>query len=270
MKSFTEILTSNQFIEGQGQSYSLDQGWMQGRAVYGGLSTALCLHGTLAQIDNLPPLRSVSVNFIGPASEEVYVKSQILRQGKSVSFVRAELMGENGLINNTLFSFGAERASKLDQIFSDPRKVPNPASLQNFFPENKFNPKENVGPPSFTQHFEVRMLKGSWPFSGSDSSSLELWVKHKDTAANDLVALLALADMPPPAVSPLFKTFAPISSMSWMMNLLSDDLSNESGWWLLGVYAEHASQGYSSQNMTIHNDKGELVVVGRQNVAVFY
>ncbi|MEM6628266.1 MAG: thioesterase family protein [Bacteroidota bacterium] len=270
MKSFSEILQTSQFVEGQGQTFFLDESWMQGRAIYGGLSTALCLHGSLKQLGNLPPLRSASVNFVGPASSEVYVKSSILRQGKSVSFVQAELIGEAGPINTVIFCFGAPRPSKLDAVYHISREVIRPESAAPFFPESNPIPIKNGGRPAFTQHFETRLVKGSRPFSGAKEPSFELWVKHKDNTANDITALVALADMPPPAVLPLFETFAPISTMSWMFNILREDLTNESGWWLLGVYAEHASQGYSSQNMIIRNDKGALVLVGRQNVALFY
>lgn len=61
---------------------------MQGRAIYGGLSTTLCLDGVLKQVEDLSPLRSASVNFFGPANEEVYVRCTILRQGRSVTFHR--------------------------------------------------------------------------------------------------------------------------------------------------------------------------------------
>ena len=270
MKVFSEIFQTSQFVEGRGQTYYLDESWMQGRAIYGGLSTAICLDGAMKQLGDLPPLRSASINFIGPASKEVYVQCTVLRRGKSVTFVQADLMGESGLITHTVFSFGAARDSQLEETYYPLGELVDPESAASFFPEKGFVAAPNGGRPAFTQHFDVRIVKGSRPFSGAENPSFELWVKHKDPAAKDIVALVALADMPPPAVLPVFKSFAPISSMSWMFNVLKPDLTNDSGWWLMGVYAENASQGYSSQNMTICNDQGELVMVGRQNVAVFY
>ena len=270
MKSFSEILQSSRLVEGRGQTFVLDTSWMQGRAIYGGLSTALCLHGIFEQLGELPPLRSTSINFLGPASIEVYVKAKILRRGKSVAFVETELLGEKGLICKAIFCFGAARESKLAEVYLDFYEVPKPALAESFFPEEGFLPIENGGRPAFTQHFDARLIKGSRPFSGAPKPSFELWVKHKDLLATDITALVALADMPPPGVLPVFESAAPISTMSWMFNILTNDLSNASGWWLLGVYSEHASEGYSSQNMTIRNDRGELVLVGRQNVAIFY
>ena len=270
MQSFHEILQSGQFIKGQGQTYTLDKSWMQGRAIYGGLSTALCLDGVLKQVEDLPPLRSASVNFVGPASEEVNVRCMVLRRGRSVAFVQAELIGDQGLITHVVFSFGAARESKLDEVYLASREISNPESAEPFFPGDKMKPGGPEGRPAFTQHFETRLVKGNRPFSGAAYPSFEVWVKHKDATATDITALVALADMPPPGILPVFKTIAPISSMTWMFNILEENLASDSGWWFLTVQSEHAKQGYSSQNMSIRNDKGDLVLVGRQNVALFY
>ena len=59
--------------------------------------------------------------------------------------------------------------------------------------------------------------------------------------------------MPPPAVLPMFKEFAPISSMTWMMNFLKEDISTEDGWWLMRSAADHSRDGYSSQDMQVWN-----------------
>ena len=270
MTSFSDILQAAKFVEEQGYTYSLEKSWMQGRAIYGGLSTSLCLHGVLQQHPDLPPLRSVNVNFIGPASPDVYVKSSVLRRGKSVAFIQGELWGEAGLITQAVFGFGAERKSRLDAVYSEPRQVIHLERAEPFFPTEGPFSLEGGSRPAFTQHFEVRLIKGNRPFTGANEPSFELWVKHKDAQAKGLLALVALADMSPPGVLPVFTEFAPISSLSWMFNLIKTDLSNESGWWLMKTEAEHARHGYSSQDMKIWNDKGELVVVGRQNVAIFY
>ena len=271
MNPFSEILRSSQFIEGRGQKYTLDKSWMQGRAIYGGLSTALCLDGVRKQCKDLPPLRSVNVNFIGLASSEVFVKCSVLRRGKSVTFVQAELHGEKGLVSHIVFCFGAPRESKLEAVYHiPPLAAVDPESAGVFFSEEGSLPIEGVGRPAFTKHFDARLASGNRPFSGAEQPSFEVWVRHRDELANDVIALVALADMPPPAIIPLLKNFPPISSMTWMFNIVNRDLATDSGWWLLGVYAEHASQGYSSQNMTVRNDRGELVIVGRQNIAVFY
>lgn len=271
---FTDILASSIVDDQKGRVYSLDASWMQGRAIYGGLSAALCYDAVCRSFNDLPMLRSANISFVGPASEVVWAQVSTLRRGKSVAFIQADLIGESGLITRAVFGFGAKRASQLDEVYYDLQHASvSPEECEDFFvaPEGASTLRsESSGPPSFTQHFDARLAAGSRPFSGAQSPSFELWVKHRDSAANDMTALIALADMPPPAVLPLAQTLAPISSMTWMFNILTDDIANVSRWWLMGLFAEHASQGYSSQNMTIHNDRGELVIAGRQNVAIFF
>ena len=106
--------------------------------------------------------------------------------------------------------------------------------------------------------------------SGSKEIEHYIWARNRDTAAAGITALLGLADMPPPAVLPMFEEFAPISSMTWMLNFLVDTPQTQDGWWLMRSAAEHAKDGYSSQDMQVWNTDMEMVITGRQNVAIFY
>ena len=112
MTLFTDLLAASQLGD-DSCTYAISEDWMQGRAIYGGLSTALCLDACLKCYPDLPPLRSANVNFVGPASEELSVIVKVLRRGKSVAFVEAQLQGEAGLVTSAVFSFGAGRESSL-------------------------------------------------------------------------------------------------------------------------------------------------------------
>ncbi len=68
---------------------------------------------------------------------------------------------------------------------------------------------------------------------------------------------------------PKFTEMAPISSMTWMVNVLTDEPKTRDGWWLLESRAEHAADGYSSQDMLVWNRDGDLVIAGRQSVTIF-
>jgi len=124
--------------------------------------------------------------------------------------------------------------------------------------------------PAFALNYDCRLAKGGHPVSGSTDHEHYIWVRHKDRQATDITALLGIADMPPPAVLPMFKEFAPVSSMTWMVNFLQTEVATNDGWWLMRSAAEHARSGYSSQDMQVWNANGELIVSGRQCVAVFY
>lgn len=260
--SFSELL-NELTLDSQGRwAITITENWMQGRTTYGGLSTALCLEAVLKEHKELPPLRSAQVNFTGPVGGDVTIKISTLRQGRSVRYLLAELTGENGLAVHAVFCFGVTRESKLSEHFTLKPNIPSQEQSEDFF---SFGPA-----PAFTQNYQCRLAKGGKPISGSNQHEHYLWVKHQDNNANSLSALVGIADMPPPAVLPMFKEFAPISSMTWMMNFLSEDLSSDNGWWLLRSCAEHVENGYSSQDMQVWNTDGNLIITGRQNVAIFY
>lgn len=241
---------------------SIPESWMQGRTTYGGLSAALCLAATQKNHPQLPPLRSALINFVGPAGGAYEVSTTVLREGKSVVTIRCELVSQGQVATHAVFSFGASRESRLDESFTAAPNQPSAAESRDFFEQGQG--------PSFTRYFDSRLASGALPISGSEDNELFMWTRHTDRQATDIVALIGLADMPPPAVLPMFTEFAPISSMTWMVNVLQEDLSTEDGWWLLRSAAENAQHGYSSQDMQVWNSKGDLVISGRQSVTLFY
>lgn len=261
-KSFSELLSSLEQTAEQLSTVSVTQNWMQGRTTYGGLSAALCYQAVVNDFPNLPTLRSAQVSFIGPVGGDVSVSTKVMRQGRSVSYVSAELFGEKGLAAHAVFCFGESRESRLNEHFTTPPNVPSVEDSIDFF-DSGFG-------PSFANNYDCLLAQGGHPISGSNADEHFIWVRHKDEQANDLAALIGIADMPPPAVLPMFKEFAPISSMTWMMNFLKQDIATEDGWWLMRSAAEHASEGYSSQDMQVWNKAGDLIITGRQNVAIFY
>jgi len=260
--SFSELLGSLTQVAEQQSLITVTDNWMQGRTTYGGMSAALCYQAVVNDFPDLPPLRSAQINFIGPVGGEVSVSTKIMRQGRSVAYLCAEMTGEKGLATQAVFCFGARRESRMNENFSSTPKVPSIEDSSNFF-DSDFG-------PSFAKNYDCLLAKGGHPISGSDAHEHFIWVRHKDKQANDLAALIGIADMPPPAVLPMFKEFAPISSMTWMMNFLKEDIHTEDGWWLVRSAAEHARNGYSSQDMQVWNKAGDLVIAARQNVAVFY
>lgn len=258
--SFSALL-SGAVIEDDALRLSIPDTWLQGRTTYGGLSAALCLEAAMRAYPELPPLRSANISFIGPAGGAVEGRARALRQGKSVSYIEADLSTEAGLATRGVFAFGAARASMFDRTFTPPPEAPAPDDCEPFIPKG-------MG-PKFATHFDTRLAKGARPVTNSDQFDHFLWVRHEDRDATGPVALLALADMPPPAVLPMFPHFKPISTMTWHLNVLVEAPISEDGWWLLQSRGEHARNGYSSQDMLIWNSNLDLVVAGRQNVAIF-
>lgn len=249
--------------DGDDFTVNLTEDWLQGRTAYGGLSASLCVEGALREMGDLPPLRSAQFAFIGPAAGELRIRPTLLRRGKSTAFVSVDLTGEAGLATRALLCFGAPRASTLSHPAQRAATVPPPDKCEDFF--------RYAGPHlKFTQHFDGRLAAGLPPFSRSGAPDMTLWLRHRDDRLKPaIVPLLALADAPPPASFVLFETFAPISTMTWAVDVLTEELTTEDGWWLVRTSADHAAHGYSGQTMSIWNAQGEPVLAARQNVAVF-
>ena len=259
---FTELLNSMRAGENGTQNVNIPSGWAQGQSTYGGLTAALGLETVSRAFGDLPPLRSAMVNFIGAAGGELRVQPEMIRQGRSMTVAQADVIAEKGLATRSTFSFGIARESAFDETHLPVPDLPEPKDAQPYF--------SGLALPTFTQFFDSRLAKGGMPRSGSDQTNHFIWVRFEETIEPSMVSLLALADMPPPAMMPKFTEFKPISSLTWMVNVLQENPQPyKDGWWLLQSRAEHAAQGYSSQDMLVWGADLKPVIAGRQLVAIY-
>jgi acyl-CoA thioesterase len=240
----------------------LPSDWLQGRTAYGGLSAALCLEAALRSAPDLPPLRSAQFAFVGPASGDLNIKAVTLRRGKSTVFTQVDLEGDHGLAVRGILCFGAARESALAHV---DLPIPVIAAAENC-PDYFTLPDL----PNFMRHFDGRLAAGAKPVTPGAAPEMLVWLRHRDDdAADNFVSLLALADALPPAAMVLFKTMAPISTMTWSIDILTDSTVSQKGWWLTQCKAETANAGYSAQSMVIWDATGLPVLAARQNVAIF-
>lgn len=260
MTTFTEALAGFRIEDGS-LNGAAPEGWGQGRTLYGGMTAALALHAALRLEAIDAPLRSALVAFVGPAEGALEARVDVLRRGRNVSFLSVDVRAEKGVAARCVFAFGGARPSMFDHQFASmPEGLPAPQAAREIM--------RNSG-PGFAQRFEVRHARGERPFSSAASPGSALWVRHRDRAASWPEGIVALADMPPPAVLPMFREFAPISSMTWQLNLLIDEPPPPDAFLLLDTRAENAAHGYASQDMFIWTEDGRLVGAGRQSVAIF-
>ena len=237
--------------------------WMQGRTVYGGMTAALCLQAIRNEHSDLPPLRSAHITFAGPVAGDVAITTRVLRQGKSASFLTADLISEAGFGTHATFCFGADRPS---------------TKHQTRFPMPEVRTPDDIGPqlhegsmrPHFTQHFDMLLAAGSPPMSGSNEAETAFWLKAKagDYSALD-VGLLALSDTPPPAALSLYDQFTPLSTMTWAIDIMSTDLASPDGWYLAQLKATTVADGYSTQSMGLWTSNGRPILASQQCVALF-
>ncbi len=261
MTTYSELLAGLKRHEDGRVETSVSPDWMQGRTTYGGLTAALCLEAAKGLVDDLP-LRSAQVAFVGPSGGEVFLKPTLLRRGKNTAFVSVDMTQEHGFASQCIFAFGKARESSLDFQDLPMPDVPGPEAAQSFFRE---------GPrPGFTNNFNMKGVLGDAPITGSEQCSIGLWMRHKDeNAPLNATKVLALADAPPPAALSMLKMPAPISSMTWMAEFLTEDITTEDGWFFALHTADTATNGYSSQAMTLWNSRREPILIGRQTITVF-
>lgn len=232
--------------------------WLQGRTSYGGLSSALALHAAQAIEPDLPPLRSAQIAFIGPLSGDVTVTATKLRRGRTAAFIQSDVNSDAGLGLRATFVFMSDQPSRID-LAGGLASAHRPPAL---------DAKLYTGPDEFfTGNFNFLDLKNAAP----GDAELLRWARLRDRRHLDsMVEVLAVADaLPPAAFKLLGKGPAPISSLTWIVNLLTPAPVTTDGWWLLAAKSDHARNGCSSQTMMIWNADGVAVAQGMQSVAIF-
>jgi acyl-CoA thioesterase len=236
--------------------------WRQGRTLYGGISAALCLEAVIRDYPDVPPLRSAQIAFVGPASGEAAMQTQLLRRGKSAAFVACDLTSDDAVMTRALFCFGGNRDTGALAAAGPPVDLPGPDMATAFFDTDRR--------PVFAQHFDMRRASGPLPLSGAETADICFWARHVDPdAPGNAVSLLALADAAPPAAMAMLTSVTAISTMTWTIDILDPSYLSRSGWWLCRSTAETNADGYSAQSMAIWTETGAPVALGRQTVAIF-
>lgn len=259
MTSYTDLIAAMAPADA-GFTAQVTDDWRQGRTTYGGLSAALCLEAALKAVPDAPPLRSGQFAFIGPAAGALEIRTEVLRRGKSTLFMGVDLVGEQGPATRAILAFGAARESRLDHLDLPAPATVAPEAAPDFFPEGRG--------PNFTRQFEFKTAGGT-PIGAAGLPDFLVWIRHRDPAARSLAALVALADALPPAAITLFPEHAPISTMTWSLDVLAQPRLDDDGWRLMKSRADTALDGYSAQDMAVWDRAGTPLIVARQNVAVF-
>jgi len=249
-----------------GDAFVIDapEDWAQGRTLYGGMTAALLYEAVKRALGDLGPLRSAQLTFIGPASGSLRFTTSLLRRGRSSALVAAECSSADGPAARATFVFGAARESKVAHDYLPMPKVEVPDAYPSFRKEGA------KASPGFWNNFETRLASGGRLLdANAPLPEFTVWTRFLDAGAADPVtALLAVADCLPPAAMVHFPNPAPISTMTWTVDVLNQPQSAD-GWSLLHSSSEHAGDGYSMQSMMMWSDAGVPLAVGRQTVAIF-
>ncbi len=235
-------------------SATIGPDWLQGRTAYGGATAAIALATVKHFFTDLPPLRSAQIAFVGPLANKVASAPTLLRRGRNSAFIACDVSSDEGLGLRALFLFMTTRTSAIEwrapimpQV-AGPLASPAPPDIQaSGFLSNFDRALEQEGPAGYCR-----------------------WARLRDRDGLDPeVEMLAVADALPPAAMALAQQWGPISTTTWQLNIVADQVVAADGWWLLQADTLHAGNGSSSQSMTIWNRSGTAIATATQSVALF-
>ena len=239
--------------------------WGQGRAVYGGVVGASMARAMQAQVSDDKSLRSFSVTFAGPVEAgQVECATRLLREGRTASFVSAEVTQGGTNRATATAAFGLDRKSSAQ--VPGPRRpdAPSPQACKEM-------PYIEGVMPSFTQRIEFRYVQGDFPFMGATGSSIGGWCRFRhDAVPGDAPGMLALIDTWPAPLLSTMKTPAPASSMTWSVDLFSTRADARlDQWWYFDARTVFATHGYTSFEASLWAPDGQYVARSCQLVGVF-
>lgn len=241
--------------------------WFQGRSLFGGVTAALMLAKLQHILDKPRRLRSLTVNFIGPvnATETVHLDARVLRVGKSVVQGEVHLTQDGEVLAVLLASFGEARQSKAVQTASTPAPAWQPP--QNLPTQTDLGGLELA----FLYYLDLRWAEGAQAFSGAERASFGAYTRFQNQQGDFTLAhLVTLADGFPPAPAVLIDGIAPMSSLTWTLELLHEPQNiMMDDFWQYEVHTDYVAEGYGHTEARMWDKSGVLTLISRQTVTVF-
>ena len=237
--------------------------WSQGRSAFGGLTAALAVTAMKQTLGQVIPIRSLMASFIAPLPPgEARVKCRVMRQGKNVTQLFAEVVSGESVCLQAMGVFGQDR-----QTLSLPQpKMPNKLGKEgvSFEAHKKRTPR-------FLEYFEGFWLGKGMPFAGTCDHELQIWVRHREPMTGFAEeAVVAIADVPPPVIlSHYLAPPVPASSLTWSLEFTTPPGSEEIDWCLLDFEVDAASSGYTQQSGKVFSEEGKLLALTRQTMVYF-
>lgn len=261
--NFQQTLKTLARVDDSRWTAQVEDGWLQGRSVFGGLQAALGLAAIRGLLPESPPLRTLQVTFLAPVpAGEARIEARLLRAGRSAIHAEARLFDGDQLACLIVAVLGDVRPSSIS-IALPPVVAKRP-------PEQSMELPFVAGvAPAFMQQLRMRWADGAFPFCGGSEARTQVWVEIREAAEIDEGVLLALADaIPSPALS-LLKRPAPASSMTWTLEMLRAHQTCPAVPWLMDARVDAARDGYGAQTATLCDGQGVPLALSRQSVAIF-
>ena len=208
------------------------------------------------------PVRTLQATLIAPTAGELEIEAQVLRTGKNATHVEARIRAQGvlcavlvGVFGTALRSAVAIKPAQDSVVGGEPIRLPYMPGVT----------------PAFLQHFDARILRGALPFSGMALNEGVYEVDLLDAAPRATeFSVAAVADFPPPLALAHLKSFAPGSTLTWMLEYLADSFDDVplTGF-RLDVRLRAAQDGYTNQSTTVWSASGRPLALSHQTMLVF-
>lgn len=250
-------------------SWEPHEGWLQGRTVFGGLTVAAIANAMTVEVlagiapDRVQPtLRTIQYSFPAPLlPHEAIIEVTVDRRGSSATFVSAVLNQDGHVVGRANAVFGASRDSDVSKSLAAP-------SLDMSLDEATTFPYIEGVTPEFTRNFDMKWAVSEYPFGQGVEGIVGGYARHK-SEAQGMSAILALLDVWPPSVLPMFKEPAAASSVALTMHIVEDvPVIGADDWFEFKYTTQSAARGYTTEIGQLSYESKVIAWI-EQLVAVF-
>ena len=244
----------------------IPEDWMQGRTAFGGIQAAAALRAAQSHAGDGRSPRAVSVSFVGPAgSEGLSIEPTVLRSGGSVTHVRADVLGAEGVACTLSAALGRDRDSSVRRAPQTHGPLP-PSEAGMAIP---YLPGLT---PVFVQHFDLRFTSGAPPVTGQHGPlEHEGWCRHLTEPGPAHAALLGLLDAwPSPALQALAGP-APASTVTWSVQFaqVPERITTHDAFFFRARVLAAPGTGYVTMRGELYDTEGVLTAHLEQLVTLY-
>lgn len=242
----------------------VEEGWAQGRAVFGGVAAALLVRGIEAHAPPGHRLVRLTTSFCAAlAAGPVEVRAEVLRAGRNVSTARASLCNVGGPLAATCLATLARPRGPgaLAHHGAQMPRVPPPEEVADGPEEHYF--------PAFAQHFAFRQCVGPRPFSGAAEARLGGWCALREPAPLDAALVCALADAWPPAAVTRAEGWYHVASLEMSVHFLVPlPAPQHEGWVYFDAASDHVEGGLAGERAVLYGRDGTAIATAQQVISL--
>jgi acyl-CoA thioesterase len=264
---YSQVLDTVRPLDGAWTAEVTDN-WAQGRTIFGGLQAALAVRAMRDLVPQAVPLRVLQTSFIAPVSPgTLSIEAKVLRSGKSVTHVEARILDRDQTACLVIGIFGQSRPSVIELLPPKP-EVPAVEAAATL-------PYLEGVTPTFTREITMRWARGATLFKGATEPKTQTYIGFRDEpyagpGALGEAQIISYADVIPSPGLSLLKQPAMASSLTWTLEMLTDDCGPaREGLWLMDAVVDSGRDGYLNQSATLWSPEWEPIALSRQSVVVF-